>query len=89
MTGRPRFKERLRKHILDKRKLVRTGQGRLEPMPREPHDPRKTLAMRLLESVHEAPIEELLLGGDLNQVAKTLGIHFSTVSLWRHRLGLR
>ena len=89
MRGRPQYKERLRLHILDKRKLVRTGQGHLEPVPKEPHDPRKTLAMRLLESIHEAPIEELLLAGNLNQVAEALDIHFSTVSLWRRRLGLR
>jgi nicotinate-nucleotide pyrophosphorylase (carboxylating) len=52
-------------------------------------DPRKTLAMRLLEEKFGQPIEFLLAQGTLNEVAEALGITFTTVSKWRLRLGLR
>ena len=49
----------------------------------------KTLAMRLLEKQFGQSIESLIKEGSLAEVAKTLGIDESTVSLWRLRLGMR
>ena len=84
-----RFKERVRRRILKERGLIRTGQGHLEPMPDEPVDPNKTLAMKLIEARLGVSIEELLSEGSLKEVALLLGIKESTVSKWRLRLGLR
>jgi len=85
----PHFKERLRRQILERHGLVRAGQGHLESEPRPPPNSHKTLAMRLLEQQFKRPIEELLMEGSLEEVGKRLSIHFSTVSHWRERLGLR
>ena len=54
-------------------------------------DPRKTLAMRLMEQQHGISIEDLISEdvGSLATVAKILGIDESTVSKWRLRLGMR
>lgn len=82
------FKERLRRKVLEQRGLERAGQGHLEDKPVTPN-PRKTLLMRLLEMQCGRPIEELLMEGNLEQVGAKLQIHFSTVSHWRERLGLR
>ena len=84
-----RFKERVRRRILKERGLIRTGQGHLEPMPDEPVDPNKTLAMKLIEARLGVSIEELLSEGSLKEVGLLLGIKESTVSKWRLRLGLR
>lgn len=86
---KPRFKERIRRDLLKKRGLVRTGYGHIEDKPDVPHDPRKTLAMRLLEAQFDCPIEELLVLGGIREVGNRLGIDSSTVSKWRLRLGLR
>jgi len=83
------FKERVRRQVLKKHGLVRTGQGHLEPMPEEPDDPNKTLAMRLIEARLGLQIEDLLSEGSLKEVALLLGVKESTVSKWRLRLGLR
>ncbi|KKL70591.1 hypothetical protein LCGC14_2103410, partial [marine sediment metagenome] len=48
--GGIQYKERVRRSVLKKRGLVRVGKGHLEPMPDEPIDPNKTLAMRLIEA---------------------------------------
>ncbi|KKM94904.1 hypothetical protein LCGC14_1193760 [marine sediment metagenome] len=85
----PHFKEKIRQKILKRRGLVRTGQGHLEPMPDEPDDPNKTLAMRLIEARLGVVIEELLSEGSLKEVAVLIGVKESTVSKWRLRLGLR
>ena len=87
--GGTQFKERVRRKILKDRGLVRTGKGHLEPMPDEPDDPNKTLAMRLIEARLGTQIEELLSEGSLKEVALLLGVKESTVSYWRLRLGLR
>lgn len=87
--SRPQFKERVRREVLRKRGLVRAGHGRLESAPDEPTDPNKTLAMRLIEARLGVPIEESLMAGSLEEVAKLLGINETTVSKWRLRLGLR
>ncbi len=87
--GGTQFKERVRRGVLKKRGLVRTGKGHLEPMPDEPVDPNKTLAMRLIEARLGIMIEELLSEGSLKEVGLLLGIKESTVSKWRLRLGLR
>ncbi len=84
-----RFKERVRRRILKERGLVRTGQGHLAPETKEPDDPNKTLAMRLIEARLGEPIEELLMRGSIKQVGEELGIDETTVSKWRLRLGLR
>ena len=83
------FKEKVRRGVLKKRGLVRAGQGHLEPMPDEPDDPNKTLAMRLIEARLGIMIEELLSEGSLKEVAVLIGVKESTVSKWRLRLGLR
>jgi hypothetical protein len=88
MTG-VHYKERIRRKVLKDRGLIRTGQGHLEPMPDEPNDPNKTLAMRLIEARLGRLIEDLLAEGSLKEVALLLGIKESTVSKWRLRLGLR
>lgn len=75
--------------VLKRRGLQRAGRGRLVTTPVPPPDGRKTLAMRILESKFSMPIEALLQGGTLQEVADKLGIDFTTVSLWRKRLGLR
>ncbi len=87
--GGTQFKERIRRRILKERGLVRAGKGHLEPMPDEPDDPNKTLAMRLIEARLGRLIEDLLMEGSLKEVALLLGIKESTVSYWRLRLGLR
>ena len=87
--GGIRFKERVRRKLLKDRGLVRVGKGHLEPMPDEPEDPNKTLAMRLIEARLGRLIEDLLMEGSLKEVADLLGIKESTVSKWRLRLGLR
>ncbi len=83
------FKEKIRRKLLKDRGLVRTGKGHLEPMPDEPDDPNKTLAMRLIEARLGVVIEELLSEGSLKEVAVLTGVKESTVSKWRLRLGLR
>jgi hypothetical protein len=83
------FKERVRRKILKDRGLIRAGKGHLEPMPDEPNDPNKTLAMRLIEARLGVLIEELLSEGSLKEVAVLLGVDETTVSKWRLRLGLR
>lgn len=53
-------------------------------------DPKKTLAMRLIEDRHQRTMEELLdvrLRG--SEVARYLGVTGSTVSKWRKDLGMR
>jgi len=87
--GGIRFKERVRRKLLKDRGLVRVGKGHLEPMPDEPEDPNKTLAMRLIEARLGIMIEELLSEGSLKEVALLIGVKESTVSKWRLRLGLR
>ncbi len=83
------FKEKMRRKVLKNHGLIRAGQGHLEPMPDEPEDPNKTLAMRLIEARLGRLIEDLLMEGSLKEVADLLGIKESTVSKWRLRLGLR
>ncbi len=83
------FKERVRRKLLKDRGLIRVGKGHLEPMPDEPDDPNKTLAMRLIEARLGIVIEELLSEGSLKEVALLIGVKESTVSKWRLRLGLR
>ncbi len=87
--ARVHFKERIRRKVLKDRGLIRIGKGHLEPMPDEPVDPNKTLAMRLIEARLGKLIEELLSEGSLKEVAVLLGVKESTVSKWRLRLGLR
>ncbi len=87
--GGIQYKERIRRKVLKDRGLIRTGKGHLEPMPDEPVDPNKTLAMRLIEARLDRLIEDLLMEGSLKEVADLLGIKESTVSKWRLRLGLR
>ena len=87
--GSPHFKEKVRRKILRNHGLIRAGQGHLEPMPDEPDDPNKTLAMRLIEARLGIVIEELLSEGSLKEVAVLIGVKESTVSKWRLRLGLR
>lgn len=84
-----RYKERIRRKILKDRGLIRVGKGHLEPMPDEPCDPNKTLAMRLIEARLGVLMEDLLAEGSLKEVAMLLGVKESTVSKWRLRLGLR
>jgi transcriptional regulator with XRE-family HTH domain len=49
----------------------------------------KTPLMLLLEGQFGQPIEELIAGPDeLKDLAKRLGVNFSTISKWRHKLGL-
>ena len=83
------LKEKTRRKLLRDRGLIRTGQGHLAPVPEEPVDPNKTLAMRLIEARLDRLIEDLLMEGSLKEVAVLLGIKESTVSKWRLRLGLR
>lgn len=83
------FKERTRRMVLKERSQIRTGYGRIEDEPEIPPDPRKTLTMRLMEYQFRCPIEELLVEGSLEEVGQRLGVHISTVSKWRLRLGLR
>ena len=85
----PGFKERIRRDVLGKHNLERTGKGHIGAIPTPPPDPRKTLIMRLLEDKHGLPMEELLLMGDLEEVGEMLGVDQSTISKWRKRLGLR
>jgi DNA-binding NarL/FixJ family response regulator len=87
-VGSTQFKEKIRRQVLKKRKLERTGKGHLGPTV-DKGDPNKTLAMRLVEAQRGVMIEELLSEGSLKEVALELGIKESTVSLWRKRLGLR
>ncbi len=89
MTGQPGFKERIRRDLLKKQRLTRTGYGHIGEEPKAPHDPRKTLTMRLLEYEFGCPMEQMLMEGNLEEVSDRLHIHFSTVSKWRLRLGLR
>ena len=84
-----RLKRKIQNKILKERGLQRKGEGKLEPMPDEPVDPNKTLAMRLIEARLDRLIEELLMEGSLQEVSLLLGIKESTVSKWRLRLGLR
>ncbi len=83
------LKRKVQNKILKDRGLKRKGEGKLEPMPDEPVDPNKTLAMRLIEARLGRLIEDLLMEGSLQEVAVLLGIKESTVSKWRLRLGLR
>lgn len=87
--GSTQYKEKIRRKLLKDHGLERTGQGHLEPVPDEPVDPNKTLAMRLIEARLGRLIEDLLMEGSLKEVADLLGIKESTVSKWRLRLGLR
>jgi hypothetical protein len=82
------FKERTRRTILKRHGQARTGYGHIEDR-RVSTDPRKTLTMRLLEDKFDLPMEQILMEGDLKEVGDRLGIHISTVSKWRLRLGLR
>jgi len=45
--------------------------------------------MRLVEAQQDRPLEEVLLGGTTREVARKVGINYSTVSKWRKQLGLR
>ncbi|KKL83647.1 hypothetical protein LCGC14_1972580, partial [marine sediment metagenome] len=63
--GGIQYKERIRRKVLKDRGLIRTGKGHLEPMPDEPEDPNKTLAMRLIEARLDRLIEDLLMEGSL------------------------
>lgn len=86
----PGAKQRIQRDILRRRGLEPAGQGRLQPERiRLSGNKKKTLAMRLIESQLGLPIEVLLLDGKEADIAERLGIHHSTVSRWRLRLGLR
>lgn len=83
-------KERVKRDILKRRGLEPAGQGRLRPERiKMSGNKKKTLAMRLIESQLGLPIEVLLLEGKEANIAERLGIHESTVSKWRLKLGLR
>lgn len=84
------IKSRLRDSILKRRGMETdryTGLKKVASIP--PPDGIKTLAMRQIEARFDTPIEELLMEGELSEVAYKLGVHFTTVSKWRERLGLR
>ena len=85
-----RIKERIKRDILAKRGLEPGEYGKPIPvsinLPKGDH---KTLTMKLIEKQLGLPLEVLLMDGDLNSIADRLGIHFTTVSKWRLRLGLR
>ena len=83
------IKLRLQEQILKHRGLKPASYTGLEETTVPPPDGIKTLAMRQIEARFGVPIEELLMEGSLNQVARRLGIDFTTVSRWRERLGLR
>lgn len=87
--GGIQYAERTRRKLLRDRGLIRTGKGHLEPMPDEPGDPNKTLAMRLIEARLGRLMEDLLVEGSLKDLSELLGVEESTVSKWRLRLGLR
>ena len=82
------IKQRLQEQILKHRGLKPASYTGLEENT-VPPDGIKTLTMRQIEARFGIPIEELLMEGSLNQVARRLGIDFTTVSRWRERLGLR
>jgi len=81
----------LRRRILKKRGLEEHSYGRLVEVDRPdliiPEN--RTMRMVRIELEQGKPLEELLMDGDLNEVANRLGIDFTTVSKWRLRLGLR
>ena len=83
------FKAKVRQGILRRRDSVRGGKGRIKPKPEPVRDPKKTLAMHLLELQHGKSLEELIATGGIREIGNTLGIARSTVSVWRKRLGLR
>lgn len=83
------IKHRLRDQILKRRGLQPTEYTGLEETSVPPSDGVKTLTMRQIEARFNRPIEDLLVEGNLNQVANRLGVDFTTVSRWRERLGLR
>lgn len=48
---------------------------------------KKTLMMRLMEKAIDMKLEDILWADSEANVARALGIHYSTVSKWRKRLG--
>ena len=83
------IKQRLQDQILKQRGLKPTTYTGLKETTVPPPDGTKTLAMRQIEARFGRSIEELLMEGSLTQMATRLGIHFTTISHWRERLGLR
>ena len=83
------FSEQARRDILRRRDKVRTGHGKIGPKPTRRRDPKKTLAMHLIEVQFDRSIEELIAEGEIREVGKRLGLQRSTISVWRKRLGLR
>ena len=90
----PSIKQQLRQEILRQRGLVKGKGGKLKfntIMPfKGSTNSSLTLAMRLLEEVHQQSIEDLLaVHLPLRRVARNLGVDVSTVSKWRTRLGMQ
>jgi len=55
----------------------------------EPHNrDGKTPLMLLIESRHGQSIELLIASGNVRRLAKALGVHYATISKWRHQLGI-
>ena len=79
---------RLQRRLLQSRKLYPTPGG-LSWQVLPPEDERKTLSMRLLEAYFERPLEEIIREAPSDaRLARELGVHPTTLSRWRNRLGL-
>ena len=81
MTKRSKTTE-LRRKILKDKKLVKIGR-KLVSFDELPSDYRKTTLMKYIEVKFGASLEDLVLNGSTRQVAKRLGINYSTISKWR------
>lgn len=84
-----RFTDRLKRRIARRRGLDLAEKGKLRPVTIPQTDGNKTLAMRLIEAQFGTSIEVLIADGKERDVADRLGLHPSTISKWRLRLGLR
>jgi len=88
-----RTTKQLRNRILKQRQLTfKEGRGRqlrsTPPISQVP-DKLKTDKMRILEIRYGKPIEVLITGGSLREVAREYGIKsHNLVSKWKNRLGL-
>jgi len=81
MTKRSKTTE-LRRKILKDKKLVKVGR-KLVSFDELPSDYHKTQLMKYIELKSGSPLEDLVLNGSTRQVAKRLGINYSTISKWR------
>jgi len=76
-------KKTIKSRILKSRGQVSAGYGKITTADKLSSAFRKTHLMKYIELQFHEPLDKLIANGTIYEVAKRLGVDYSTVSKWR------